>query len=523
MSQTSSTTFGPGELVKLALEGRLRIPRFQRGFVWDGRNITDLFDSIWKGYPLGTLLLWQQAQGAAELEFGSVIVPAPAAEDALVVVDGQQRLTTLVAALAPNISEPRDPRFEVWFDLRSGRFSHARPGHVPDYWLPVRVALESRTLLGWLRDHADTLEVAEIDRADAMAGSLRDYKVPAYVIAQDDENTLRDVFDRVNSAGKPINRAQIFHALFGGDTDSATSAAVIAELRHERFGDLDEQRVVQSLLAVRGGNVGRDLHGEFGTGEEPAEWFDETTQALLLAIRFLRRLGVPHLDLVPSALPIPVLAAFFHVHQEPDPYNERLLALWVWRGWAHGYGRAGQTPALRRAIQTINPVKLRPSAAPSEFDAVRALLEDVPDSVPPARLDGFNASSASGRLAMLALADMGPLRRSGDTLDLAELFNRVGARAFAVLAGGRGSNLGARGLWDPADPKPSGDEDPEVLASHLIDDELASALRHRDVSTFVERRGKLVKSAVDVFLVRKLDPGMRIVPPIEDLWVPDPT
>lgn len=46
MSRTSSTTFGPGEIVRLALDGRLRVPRFQRSFVWDERNITDLFDSI---------------------------------------------------------------------------------------------------------------------------------------------------------------------------------------------------------------------------------------------------------------------------------------------------------------------------------------------------------------------------------------------------------------------------------------------------------------------------------------------
>jgi hypothetical protein len=249
--QTSSTTFGPGEIVRLALEGRLRTPRFQRSLVWDDGNITDLFDSIWKGYPVGTLLLWQQPQGKSRIEFGSVSVDAAATDDAFVVVDGQQRLTTLVAALPPNPSSPRDPRFEVWFDLRTRRFSHAGRRVVPEFWLPVRVTLESRTLLGWLRDHADALDSDEIDRADAMAGSLRDYKIPAYVIEQDDEDLLRDVFDRVNSAGRPINRAQVFHALFGANTESATSAAVIADLRHEGFGDLDEQRIVQRPASRR--------------------------------------------------------------------------------------------------------------------------------------------------------------------------------------------------------------------------------------------------------------------------------
>lgn len=522
MSQTSSRTYGPGELVRLALEGRLRIPRFQRAFVWDDNDITNLFDSIWKGYPVGTLLLWQQPQPAMQLQFGSVTVSAPEADDTLVVVDGQQRVTSLVAALAPQPPEPRDPHFEVWFDLRTGRFSHARRRSVPDFWLPVRVALESRTLLAWLREHSDSLDIDEIDRADDMAGAVRDYKIPAYVIEQDDEELLRDVFDRVNSAGRPINRAQVFHALFGGNTDSASSAAVVAEVRHERFGDLDDQRVVQSLLAIRGGNVVRDLHGEFSPNDDPADWFDLTAQALLRVVRFLRSLGVPHLELMPSAFPIPILAAFFHIHPEPDPRNERLLARWVWRGWAHGYGRAGQTPALRIAVQAVNPVKLSPDQAPDEFDAVTALLENLPEGVPSTKLTGFNTSSAASRLAMLALADLGPRRPDGAVLDLSALFERYGTAGISILIGTRGSDLGSRGLWDPSDPRPSGTEDPEVLSTHLIGPDTALALRERDVNTFIARRGDVVRTAVDEFLQRKLEPGFKVVPPLEDLWVPDP-
>ncbi len=522
MKQTSSTTFGPGEIVRIALEGRLRIPRFQRSFVWDSGNIADLFDSMWKGYPVGTLLLWRQSAPPAELQFGSVRVSAPSADDALVVVDGQQRLTTLVAALAPEVGQPRDPRFEVWFDLRTGSFSHAGRRDVPQYWLPVRVTLESRTLLAWLRDHEADLEPDELDRADAMAGSLRDYKIPAYVIEQDDEALLRDVFDRVNSAGRPINRAQVFHALFGGESEYASSAAVIEKLRGRGFGDLDEQRVVQSLLAIRGGNVGRDLHGEFSSQEDPAEWFDLTAQALSRALRLLQHMGVPHVELVPSAFPFPVLAAFYHMHPQPAPSNERLLERWIWRGWAHGYGRAGQTPALRQAVRAVNPGRVSPADAPSEFEAVSALLGQVPDTAPHTQLTGFNASSAASRLAMLALAELGPRRPNGDPLDLPELFSRSGAKAIAVLAVGRGSDLGSRALWDPEDRAPTGDEDPDVLASHVIDDGAAAALRRRDVEGFVTHRGRLLQNTVDRFLERKLELGDRAIPPLEDLWVPDP-
>ncbi len=521
MSRTSSTTFGPGEIVRLALDGRLRVPRFQRSFVWDERNITDLFDSIWKGFPIGTLLLWERAEPAGHLTIGSVSVDAAQTDLALVVVDGQQRLTTLVAALGPT-SLPPDPRFEVWFDLRAGRFTHAHHRVVPEFWLPVRVALESRTLLNWLASHQDALEPADVDLADAMAGSLRDYKVPAYVIEQDDEHLLREVFDRTNSAGKPIKRAQVFHALFGGGTESASAAAVVDDLRHLGFGDLDEQRIIQSLLALRGGDVGRDLHGEFARNEDPSTWYDQTSEALSRVIRFLQGLGVPHVELLPSAFPIPVLASFYHLHPAPDPYTQTLLARWVWRGWAHGYGRAGQTPALRQAVRSVNPVKLDPESAPGESEAVRELLADLSDQPSPVELRGFDSSSAAGRLGLLALAEFGPKNPNGDLLDLPALFAAHGSRVVSVLAGGPASDLGLRALWDPNDPRLSGAEDKEVLASQIIDSGAAAALRAKDTPSFTAYRGAAIRALVEKFLVRKLEPGLPAVPPLDELWVPDP-
>lgn len=521
MSRTSSTTFGPGEIVRLALDGRLRVPHFQRSYVWDERNITDLFDSIWKGFPIGTLLLWERAEPAGRLTFGSVSVDAAQTDRALVVVDGQQRLTTLVASLGP-ASVPPDPRFEVWFDLRAGRFTHAHHRVVPEFWLPVRVALESRTLLNWLSSHQDALEPGDVDLADTMAGSLRDYKVPAYVIEQDDEQLLREVFDRTNSAGKPIKRAQVFHALFGGGTESASAAAVVDDLRHLGFGDLDEQRIIQSVLAIRGGDVGRDLHGEFAPNEDPTTWYDQTSEALSRVVRFLQALGVPHVEMLPSAFPVPVLASFYYLHPEASMYAEALLARWIWRGWAHGYGRAGQTPALRQAVRSVNPVKLDPASAPGEAQAVMALLADISDQPPPVALVGFNSSSSASRLALLAIAAFGPKGPDGDLLDLPALFATHGSRVVSVLAGGPASDLGLRALWDPSAPGLSGAEDQQVLASHVIDREAAAALRAKDIPKLAAHRGAAVKALVEKFLVQKLEPGLPVVPPLDELWVPDP-
>ena len=500
-----SDVFGIADLVDLAARGKLRVPTFQRPFVWDETDVRRLFDSIWRGFPIGTLLLWSRPAPSGEVKFGPVNFKVDQTEDAYWIVDGQQRVTTLIGALAD--TDNSEPLFDICFDLRRARFVHGGKRPLPSSWLPLRVTLESRTLLAWLHAHGDQLEADELDRADELAGALRDYKFSAYIVEHDDEQLLRDVFDRVNSAGKPISRAQVFHALFGGDSAAASTQSVIAALEREHFGTLGDQRVVQTLLAIRGGDVARDLHEEFSADEDRDLAFDDTERALARTFTFLRSQGVPHLQVVPSEFAIPVLGAFFHLHPDPEPWVERLLARWVWRGWTHGYGRSGQTPALRQAVRAVNPIKNDSDAAPTAFNAVKSLLDAVQDDEPPPiNVEGFRTDSAAGRLALLALASLRPRRADETEIDLTAVLAAHGADAITELVSGNRSNLAARGFW-PIGDQPHGTESPEVLASHAIDTDAAAALRHGDTRRFIARRSALVSDLTVQFVRSRIEPG----------------
>lgn len=132
-----SESFDIAELVSLAVHGRLRIPRFQRSFVWGAEDVRKLFDSIWRGFPIGTLLLWKRPAGEEQVAFGPFEVQAPAAADEYSVIDGQQRITTLVGSLAEEAAGV-DQVFEVCFDLRNARFVQAGRRPHPAWWLPLR-------------------------------------------------------------------------------------------------------------------------------------------------------------------------------------------------------------------------------------------------------------------------------------------------------------------------------------------------------------------------------------------------
>lgn len=81
--------------------GKIRIPQFQRDFVWTRQKSADLMDSILKGYPIGTLILWKTKERLRSIKsIGDQEVPEPNDGDFLdFVLDGQQRLTSIFASL----------------------------------------------------------------------------------------------------------------------------------------------------------------------------------------------------------------------------------------------------------------------------------------------------------------------------------------------------------------------------------------------------------------------------------------
>ncbi|MCA9641815.1 MAG: DUF262 domain-containing protein, partial [Myxococcales bacterium] len=86
------------ELVGLVTAGRVRIPVYQRGLVWKASDVLKLLDSVYRGYPIGSLLLHQRPGPAKRFELGPLVIHAREEQHALDVVDGQQRLVSLTAS-----------------------------------------------------------------------------------------------------------------------------------------------------------------------------------------------------------------------------------------------------------------------------------------------------------------------------------------------------------------------------------------------------------------------------------------
>ncbi len=83
--------------------GEILLPEMQRAYVWKSAQVVRLFDSLYRGYPIGTILLWQLREqivtrpGAFLLDEQNGILTTP-----LMLLDGQQRLTSLLRVIRGN-------------------------------------------------------------------------------------------------------------------------------------------------------------------------------------------------------------------------------------------------------------------------------------------------------------------------------------------------------------------------------------------------------------------------------------
>ena len=88
-----------GDLVKDVRNGRIGLPDLQRPFVWQDNKVRELFDSMLKGYPIGYIMLWESPADYENKKNSIGDNQKTYEEPKELVIDGQQRLTALVAAM----------------------------------------------------------------------------------------------------------------------------------------------------------------------------------------------------------------------------------------------------------------------------------------------------------------------------------------------------------------------------------------------------------------------------------------
>jgi hypothetical protein len=215
-----------GSLVKFIGLGDIGLPDIQRPFVWNNSKVRDLFDSMYKGYPVGYLLFWKNGVAESHRSIGTEVKQK---SPSLVIVDGQQRLTSLYAVVK-GISVIREDfeseKIQIAFNPVEERFEVADAAVSRDKSFIPNISILwnadtpiTRTIRDYLsnlrssREVGDAEEMAIEDRILRLQG-LMSFPFTALELASDiDEEAVSDVFVRINSKGTPLNQADFILTL----------------------------------------------------------------------------------------------------------------------------------------------------------------------------------------------------------------------------------------------------------------------------------------------------------------------
>ena len=220
------TGYSLTHLVEDIRHGNIALPDIQRPYVWSSAKTRDLFDSLYRGYPVGTLMFWETGAMTGTKQIGggeTSKVPSR------LVVDGQQRLTSLYAVLTGSAVmtktfetrhiriafRPADETFEV-----TDAAIERDPEFIPDITLLWDEGFRSRvrTFLSRLAESRDSeLEDAEQDRLEERVDRVRDLGNFRFQVielnASADEEQVAEIFVRTNSEGVKLNQADFILTL----------------------------------------------------------------------------------------------------------------------------------------------------------------------------------------------------------------------------------------------------------------------------------------------------------------------
>jgi hypothetical protein len=214
------------KLVEDISMGEIGLPDIQRPFVWSMTKVRDLFDSMYRGFPIGYLLFWENGSSDTHRTIGA----GPKQKVArLLIVDGQQRLTSLYAVMkaVPVITKNfKSQRIKIAFHPLSEKFEVSNAAIEKDVeWIPdISIlwqpdtkphAFKRKFLEKLGKRRPLTVEEEDIihERIDRLI-KLEEYPLTALEISSSvDEDKVSEIFVRINSKGTPLNQANFILTL----------------------------------------------------------------------------------------------------------------------------------------------------------------------------------------------------------------------------------------------------------------------------------------------------------------------
>ena len=356
-----------GALMEQVTAGEIRLPELQRKYVWQPTQVAKLIDSLYQGFPTGSLLFWEADEAPVVRAMAVTDTAEHPARTPLYLLDGQQRLTSLHRVFTDH------PDAQIVFNVEKERFQNQSAATRQDpKWVKVADLLDPAAsmirLFGRLVDACTSLTEADIEDRITRIRGLRERSFHVEILKGFPYEQVADIFVRVNSAGRRLNTLDLATA-----TLSYVWPGVLGKLEseaahwHKHGYDAIDVGFLSRAFAgvVLGGGLSAWSQGRLATAteEQLERGWATVRRGLAHLVPLLRSsLGLARSDSLPSTVVLIPLVVLLGEREDERLDDQTAKAVVYWFLVATMRARYGGSTDTRlsqdiRATRAPDPVR----------------------------------------------------------------------------------------------------------------------------------------------------------------------
>lgn len=425
------------KIIERIVSGEIRIPAFQREFVWSSEQVSFLLDSIYKNFPIGTIFLWKTSSRLeSERDLGNYTIPDPRKEHPVYyVLDGQQRITSLFSVFQTELTSNNNYEwlnvffdFDASEDIQESKFIALQESEIiQGKHFPMSIIFDSTAFYR----EVSKLEEKKIEIILKVQQVFQEYSLPFQEFETDSKESIAIVFERINRSGTPLNTYQLLTAWsWSADFDLQEQFTELSEeLKPFGFGNISQDKDL--LLKCCSGIIKGDTSPNTIislTGEEVRTNFNKIKSGIKGAIEFLKdQLNVQSLEWMPYPSMIVSLSSFFATDRlSGQSYTDRQrkeLIRWFWRSNFSRRYDSGIQDKHRNDIKNMLSLKSDENREIANFECL--ITEDF------FKKSIFNTATINTKTFVLMLANSNPKSFiSGSNIRLGDVLKIVNKNEF---------------------------------------------------------------------------------------------
>ena len=392
------------ELALMVKNGEIKLPKFQRPFVWKATDMLKLLDSIYKGYPIGSILIWNSSQKLnSERTISGFEVNAAGQNNypTNYLLDGQQRLTTLCGALFWAGTD-ENSLWNIQFDLDSQEFKHAKEKNLVNVF-PLNKLIQTSDFIRQCMkfDHHDKRD-EYFKIAERLLKSIKDYKIAVVKIGDMTVEEVAPIFERINSTGRQLTIVDLMMAATWSNGFDLTAQIKIIrdECRQIGFDEIDDQIILRTIAAAADLGVNKEDIQKLRTKNQIqlTDASNLARKSLVSALGFLHEeIGIQDFSYLPYSFQLTYLGEFFRLAVNPTTAQLEHLSQWFWYTSVTRYfGTSSNTGQVSKDILNIRNFAL---------GNVQRLFEITDINISRFLYDKFNLRTATSTTFALLLND----------------------------------------------------------------------------------------------------------------------